>query len=119
MALLVVNGVALPDPSDLKVNISDLSSEESGRLLDGTMVKDVVARKVQIDVSWNTLSWEDVSTLLTAVESSIFLTVVYPDPKVGSYQTKTFYVGDRSAPAVWLANGKEYWGGVSFTFIEQ
>lgn len=119
MALLTVNGVELPDPSDLKVNISDLSSEESGRLQNGEMVKDLVARKIQIDVSWNTLTWEQTSIILSSVEQSIFLTVVYPDPKVGSYQTKTFYVGDRSAPAVWLANGKEYWGGVSFTFIEK
>lgn len=118
MAILTVNSVALPNPSDFTVGISDLSSEESGRTLDGTMIKDVVARKNQLSVKWNTLSWSDTSLILSMVESSINLSVTYPDPKLGTYTTKTFYVGDRTAPAVKLVNGQEYWQGISFDFIE-
>lgn len=119
MAILTINGVGVHNPSSFSVDIMDLSSEESGRLLNGEMTKDLIARKRKLNCSWNTLTWSQVSQLLTAVEQSINLTVTYPDPQIGSYTTKTFYVGDRSAPAVWLADGKEYWNGTSFNFIER
>jgi len=118
MALLTVGGVSIPDPSKMTVHRMDLSTEESGRTLDGVMTKDVVARKTKISCGWATLSWAQVSTIMKAVETGIYMSVVYPDPYEGSYQTKTFYVGDRSAPAVWLADGHEYWDGLSVDFIE-
>lgn len=119
MAILTIGGVAVANPSDFKVSRVDFSSAETGRTQRGKMIKDIVARKVTLDCQWNTLSWSATSALLTAVEASEFLEVIYPDPKEGTYVTKIFYVGDRNAPALMLADGKEYWGGISFTLIEQ
>lgn len=119
MAILTINStIALPNPSEFTCTISDLSSEESGRTLDGTMIKDIVSRKTQLSCRWNTLNWQDTSLILQAVESSINMQVTYPDPKLGIYTTKTFYVGDRTAPAIRLVDGQEYWQGMSFDFIE-
>ena len=119
MAVLTINGVAVATPKVLSVTISDLSSEETGRTLSGKMQKDVVAKKTTLDLEWPCLDWAETSQLLTELENNIFMSVRYPDPKLGSYVTKTMYVGDRIAPALMLENGKEKWEGISFTLIEQ
>lgn len=119
MAILKINGSSVPNPSEFSISYVDFSSSEAGRTQTGKMVKDVIAKKVSLQCKWNTLNWTDASTLLQAVEDEIFMTVRYPDAKAGGYITKTFYVGDRSAPAIMLANGKEYWDGISFSFIER
>lgn len=120
MAVLKINNVIMPTPNKLTVARSDLSSSESGRTLAGKMLKDIVATKTTISCSWSVLNWEECSILLSAVESTgAFMNVTYPDPKTGNYATKTCYVGDRTAPALQLLNGKEMWEGVAFDFIEQ
>lgn len=119
MAVLKIGGVAMPAPSDMTVGRFDLSSSEAGRTQDGKMQKDIVARKVKLTLSWNALDWTDCSVLLNAVETAAFLDVTYPDPKAGTYLTKKMYVGDRTAPALTLVNGKEKWEGISFDLIEQ
>lgn len=119
MAILRIEGIAMPDPMELTVNSFDLSSSESGRTLAGKMNKDIIARKVTLALKWNTLNWSDTSKLLSAVESKVYLQVTYPDPKLGVYTTKEMYVGDRTSPAITLVNGKEYWQGISFDLIER
>lgn len=119
MSVLKINGVDMPTPSNMQIGIFDLSSSEAGRTQDGKMHKDIVARKTNISLSWNALDWTDCSVLLKAVESAAFLVVTYPDPKAGAYITKTMYVGDRTAPAFTLEDGKEMWNGIAFDLIEQ
>ena len=118
MAILTINGVAVATPKTLSVTISDLSSSESGRTLAGKMQKDVIAKKITLDLEWPCLEWDDASNLLTEIEKNVFMSVRYPDPKE-KYVTKIMYVGDRKAPALSLVNGKEKWEGISFTLIEQ
>lgn len=118
MAILQADGVTLPEPSELTVTNSDMSSEESGRDLTATMNKDIVAVKRRIDAKWKVLNWTETSRLLTAVESKAEFNLRYPDPKLGKYTTKTFYVNDRTAGAFTLIDGKEKWKDISFSFIE-
>lgn len=124
MAVLTVDGVALTDPAGLTVGGADISSEESGRNMAGEAHKDIVADKVQLDCSWPTLSWAECSRILKTVKRSgsnrkVFMSVRYPDPMEGHYVTKTFYVGDWSAPAYSLVDGRERWQGLTFTLIEK
>lgn len=119
MSVLTINGVAVANPAEMTVGIHDLSSAESGRTQSGKMQKDVIARKTDLNLVWNALTWQETSKLLKAVESSVYLTVQYPDPKEGEYVTKTMYVGDRTAPALMLVDGREYWGNISFSLIER
>lgn len=112
-----IDGVAIPTPSSYVFNEEDLSSEQTGRTLDGTMHKDVVAVKPYYDCKWVSLSWEDASTLLSAVRGKTQVTLTYADPiTVGSFITGTFYIGKRSATAIDLTEGK--WGDISFQFIK-
>ncbi len=123
MAMLEINGVAVKDPSSLLWGITDVSSEESGRNTNnGKANKDVIAQKRKLDLSWSNPTKDEVSAILTAVNYTTvgaFFSVKYPDAMTGTNQTKTFYVGDRSAPMkTWTINNKTY-SSLSFNIVEQ
>ena len=113
---LIINGVTVVTPKSFKVSISDVDGE-TGRNARGDMVRDRVAVKRKLECEWGLLSQAEMSALLTAVKSEFF-TVSYPDPEVGIV-SRTFYVGDRSAPAYSWANNLKPWSGLSMNFIER
>ena len=89
MAMMLVDGVALPTPSTFEWGMIDVSASDSGRTQDGKMHKNRIAQKRQIKLSWS-----------------------------GTDETRTFYVGDRSAPIkIWTINNKRY-ETLSFDLIE-
>jgi hypothetical protein len=117
--MLKIQGVTMPEPSSLTWGLSDESSEESGRTLDGIMHKDIIASKVKLDCAWNNVSGSDASTILQAVCPYAFRSITYIDPLTNSQVTKTFYTGDKSAPVKsYAVNGVTY-SSVYFNFIEQ
>ena len=114
-----IDGVVIPTPSEYSYNEEDLSSEQTGRTLDGTMHKDVVATKQYYDCKWNKLSWTDAATLLSAVAGKTQVVLTYADPKTaGSFITGNFYIGQRSAKALNLRDENNTWGDISFQFIQ-
>ena len=96
-----IDGVAIPTPSTYEAGIEDLSSEQTGRTLDGVMHKDVVAVKDYYSCTWKTLSWEEIATLLNAIDGKPSFQLTYADPRVpNQFITNTFYVGERTTPAL-------------------
>ena len=78
------------------------------------MVILVVMRKA----IWGALTDAEISPILKAVMSPFF-EVTYPDPMEGAIVTKTFYVGDRSAPAYSWHDKLPKWEGLTMSFIER
>lgn len=113
--MLKVNGVAIATPSVFKVVISDLDGE-SNRNANGELLRDRIAVKRKLECEWPLLTTSEASTLLQAVQD-VFFTVTYPDPMVGGNTTKTFYVGDRSAPMYNFTLNK--WQNIAMNFIEK
>lgn len=114
-----VDGVWIPTPSTFEVGIADISSDESGRDLSGTMHKDIVATKRTLKCVWSLLDWDKTAQILGAVDGKATFNFSYPDPMYPNVTTtKVCYVGDRSAPAYTLVEGKERWKGLSFNIIE-
>lgn len=113
-----IDNVDMPTPSSFEWGIQSVSSGESGRTEDGLMHVNLVTRKRKISISYNGASMDDVSTVLQAINPEYF-DVYYFDPLVNDYVTKTFYVGDRSAPfkIFWL-NEKRV-DHLSFDIIER
>lgn len=106
MAMLTVDGVALPTPSHFEYGLMDISRAESGRDDTGEMHKNRIGQKVKIELEWKGKSWEETAAILQAVNPQ-YITVTYPDMLTGKYETKKFYVGDRSAPVkLWWENRK-------------
>lgn len=117
--MLKINGTKIKTPSSFAWGLQDLSSEDAGRTLDGVMHKDIVAQKRKLDCSWSGLTSEEASTLLQAVNSSIFLDITYPDALSGREETRKFYTGDKSAPVHMWTSGQKTYSSVSFNFIEK
>lgn len=118
--MLKINGVDMPTPSVFVPDINDLDDEEgSGRVASGDTVRDFIAEKRKLVCEWPVLTWPEISKLLKAVDP-VFFEVTYPDPKTGTYETKEFYVGPRSAPAYHCdENGQVTWKGLKMNFIER
>ena len=116
---LKINNINVAAPSEFSVTVLDLDNGESSvRTADGTLSRDRIAVKRQLDITWPPLKWSDTSTLLQAM-SGVFFEVYYPDPMTGQYATKTFYAGNRPAPVAIVKDSEIYWGGLKVTLIER
>lgn len=112
-----VGGVTnLPVPSKYDWKLSDVSAADAGRTEDALMHKMMIAQKVHIELEWQNVSDSAARQILAAFNASEYLNVNYYDYKAMAYQTKTFYVGDRSVTSYNRVRGI---GTVSFNIIEQ
>ena len=115
---MTINGRQVAQPATVSYDRYDMDSEESFRGLDGTMQRDRVATKVKLNCQWNGLTGPEMSYLLQSMED-VFFPIHYWDPYYNRYETKTFYVGDRSAPVYTFAGGKIIYKSFTANFIEQ
>ena len=113
-----VDGTVIPTPSEYGFDIEDLSSEQSGRTLDGVMHKDVVAVKDYYTLTWKKLSWSDTAALLKLVNGKTKVRLTYYDPrKPNKPLVNDFYIGKRSGKANNLNNPTNTWKDITFQFI--
>lgn len=111
-----VDGVAIPTPSKYEYNLQDISKSDAGRTQDGKMHKNRIGQTKKIELEWQNISTDKVSTILQAFNPE-YINVTYLDALTGSYVTSEFYVGDRSAPAYNTKMG--LWQNVAFNIIER
>lgn len=98
MAMLVIDGHPLSrDPSELTWGLQDVSASDAGRDQSGVMHKNRVTQKRKLSCTWNIAHEAQATEILRAVNPEYFK-VGYYDPMDGKFETRTFYVGDRSAP---------------------
>ena len=112
-----VGGTTIPCPSSFEWQESDISDSDAGRTEDGDMHKMMIGQKVHINLAWQNVTTAQASIILKAFTRQEYFSVNYLDPKENQYLTKTFYVGDRSAPSYNTLLG--IWENVSFNIIEQ
>ena len=117
MAILKINGVAIPDPSEFSVDIMDID-DETTRNAKGDLIRNRIATKRKLNCQWPAQKNAQMSLILKAVKNPFFQ-VEYPDPMEGKRLTKTFYVGDRQMPMYSEVNGITQWEGLSMNFIER
>ena len=120
--MVILNGVSVIDPSELSWGLSDVSASDAGRDEAVKMHKMRLGQKRQYTLGWKMIDPVNASIILKAVnEKEVFECRMW-DAMDGEYQTRKYYVGDRSAPMQqWMPNrddGKLY-SKVSFTLIEE
>lgn len=114
--ILFVNGSAVAAPSSYVWGLQDVSASDAGRTEDTLMHKERLSQKVKIELSWKYATIAEAAAILTAFNPE-YVSITYLDAKAGDFLTKTFYVGDRSAP---LYNATlRLWENISFNVIEQ
>lgn len=118
MAMILVGGVELPTPSSFEWGLIDVSASNSGRTQDGEMHKNRIAQKRQLKLSWDGTDKARTAKILQMVNPE-YIRVTYPDAMSGTDETRTFYVGDRTALIkIWTINNKRY-ETLSFNLIEK
>lgn len=98
------NLVAVPlDPSSLEWGLQDVSASDAGRVHDAnaTMYKMLITQKRKLKLEWLNPTMEVAGTILRMVNHEYFY-VRYFDVMDGAYETRQFYVGDRTAPFRWF-----------------
>ena len=111
-----VNGMPLPDPTAFSGETSDLDLSAE-RDTTGLLHRDWVAQKVPVEIEWRNIGWDMCTNILQAVNTPQF-EFTFPDPNTGNTRTGTYYAGNRKWDAVWLPNGGEWIGTISFSVIE-
>lgn len=113
-----IDSVTIPTPSEYGFDIEDLSSEASGRTLDGIMHKDVIDVKDYYTCTWKHLSWTETAQLLSLVNGKTKVMLTYYDPRYPNVPlTNQFYIGKRSGKANNLNDSSNTWTDVTFQFI--
>ena len=109
------------DPYKLEWGLMDVSSDEAGRAMDegALMYKERICQKRKLKLAWREVTDAQASENLKAVNPEYFY-ARYWDPMDGEWQTRCFYVGDRSAPFRWfqVLGGTRY-SELSFDLIER
>ena len=114
-----IDNIVIPTPTEYKFNVEDLSSEQTGRTLDGVMHKDVVAVKDSYECKWSSLSWSDAATLLNAIDGKTEFNFTHADPRIPNQMvTSKFYVGKRSSSVAIITDSVSKWKDIQFTFIK-
>lgn len=92
---------------------------KSDRVARGTMVIERITTKRKLEMSWNYLSQANLTSLIAALSTDIFFTVTYPDPLLGTNNTITCYVGDRTVGMMKYQDGVPIWKDFKANVIEQ
>lgn len=114
---ITVNGTALPDPSEFKYTAAslDVSAE---RNTNGLLLREMVATKHNLGLTWDALSWSTILTVLGLVQGESF-TLSFPSPETGTTYTGKYYVGDRAVDAIMMSGDQSEWfGSLTFNLIE-
>ena len=74
-------------------------------------------RKRKLELSWSGIGFAETAEVLQAVNPETFR-VTYLDALTNTTQTRTFYVGDRSAPVHSYVEGNQWYTTLSFNIIE-
>lgn len=117
MAVLTVNGAAVPAPSEMKVALFEVGSGDV-RSASGALVRDVVAVKRRLTLRWASLSPEALGSLLGAV-SGAFFQAEYPDPVLMQMRSATFRAGEAAVGVLRMTDGAPVWTDVTMEWTER
>lgn len=98
---------------------ADVDAPNSGRNLEGTMMRGRKATKIRLDVTCRPLTNAEASLILSLIMPE-WVQVRYYDPQEGHVVTKTMYSNNN--PASYLMkqkSGRELWSGITFPLIEE
>jgi hypothetical protein len=121
VAELVINGVDMPDPAingGLTYAPEKIWSKNTGRVSDGEMFGDIVARKMTLKIKWNYLTESQIALIESAIYDSFF-DVKFKDPRTKKYVTKRMYAGAPTYPVYDVRDGMYRYTGVGVDLIEK
>lgn len=95
-ALVTVNGVELPEPSEYSANTSTLV--DSGRNVSGYVIGSVIRHDVaKVELKWRYLTAQQWANVIGPFNSNFYCSVRFFDQATADYTTRQMYVSDRTA----------------------
>lgn len=122
MAILKINGAALPNPSAYSVILADFDSQNSTRSAKNARLKRqrIRARAYKISVGWTNISKPTLKSITDKIKNAEFL-VTFFNPTESSDTTATMMVGDRTGELSSYTDedkpNESYWN-LSFEIVE-
>ena len=119
--MVTLNGVSVIDPSEWTWGLQDVSAADAGRDEATIMHKMMLGQKRTYTLGWKMIDPHNASIILQAVNAAENFPCTLWDPLNEMYETRTYYVGDRSAPMQqWMPNRKDgkLYQKLGFTLIE-
>ena len=95
-ALVTVNGIELPEPSEYSANTSTIV--DSGRNVSGYVIGSVVRHDVaKVELKWRYLTAAQWASVLSLFTHNFYASVTFFNQATGDYTTRQMYVSDRKA----------------------
>ncbi len=117
MIFFQINGKSISPPKDISQSFESLDIVD--RTLDGTMVVDVVGKKLRIDVVWDYLSKEDMSLLSGEVNNHPFVNISFRSNVDSSLENKQMSTKELNYQTAYdWVKAKVLWKNVSVSFVE-
>ena len=119
--ILTINGVDITPfiaSGGIKWSRTDIEAPNTGRTMDGTMMRGRVTTKIRLDITCIPLIASDLATVLNAIYPE-FVTVRYTDPMYGTCIVTMYSNNNPASFLVTKPNGDEYWTGITFPLIER
>ena len=114
-----IDGVKLPTPIEFTPGDDDLSSEDSGRTLDGVMHKNSVTSKEFYNIKFPPLDWVTNASVMNRIRNKNQVMFTYPSPLVpNTLTTKPFYIQGRSLATMIMLDRKVMWKDLAFQLAE-
>lgn len=115
--ILIVSGVAIPDPSEMTITDYDIS--ESERNANGKMVSQIIREDVhKVECKWKILRPDEYMVIRRAIKKKFGLNVRFFVPEQNKEKELEMYVGDRKNPIYTYENGKPVYKDLTLNFIE-
>jgi len=115
--ILVVEGVSLPEPSEMTQSDYDISDSE--RNAKGKMVAQIIREDVhKIECKWKILRPDQYAIIRGAIKKKFDLNVSYFIADTGGRGSLYMYAGDRKTPVYTYENGEPVYKDFSLNFIE-
>ena len=115
--ILIVGGVSLPDPSEMKISDYDISDSE--RNANGKMISQVIREDVhKIVCKWKILRPDAYMEIRRAINKKFGLSVTFFIPDQNEAGTLEMYAGDRTTPIYTYEDGKPVYKDFAMNFIE-
>jgi hypothetical protein len=115
--ILVVEGISLPDPSEMTQSDYDITDSE--RNAKGVMVSQMIREDVhKIECKWKLLHTDEYATIRAAIKKKFGLNATYFIADTGQQGSLTMYAGDRKTPIYTYEDGVPVYKNFTVNFIE-
>lgn len=109
-----IDGITIKAPEEYLPVFATTSTEDSNRTQDLIMHNTPMGTIAGYNLTWGSLSWEEIATILNVIMNKKKFSFHHKDPSVpGKWIDKDFYASNFNMAAQTLADREEKWTGLT------